>query len=146
MVYLLASLPPELAHAGAPTALVAAVPEDRELCDAQGSLPRVIATFANLAISVLPLPGKRNLARALDDFRLDANSAVAVVRSAAGTRMPRGGVGLGCASSQKSVRRAGPSGARTSLSGPGPVRSGVSARDAGRKTLYQAQPTPLDPK
>ena len=42
-----------------------------------------MAAFANLAISVLRLLGKQNLARAMDNFRLRPNTAVAVVWSAA---------------------------------------------------------------
>ena len=45
----------------------------------KGSLPRVMAAFANLAISVLRLLGKRNLKRAMSNFKLRPNTAVAVV-------------------------------------------------------------------
>ena len=49
----------------------------------KGSLPRVMAAFANLDISVLRLLGKQNPARAMDIFRLRPNTAVAAVWSAA---------------------------------------------------------------
>ena len=97
VVYLLTSLPPELAtparlrhwsrlywriencvHYVRDTAL------GEDACRVRkGSLPRVMAAFANLAISVLRLLGKQNLARAMDNFRLRPNTAVAVIWSAA---------------------------------------------------------------
>ena len=40
-----------------------------------GSLPRTMAAFAKLAISVLRLPGKRNMKRAMGDFKLLPNTA-----------------------------------------------------------------------
>ena len=49
----------------------------------KGSLPRVMAAFANLAISVLRLLGQRNLKRAMSNFKLRPNTAVAVVWLAA---------------------------------------------------------------
>ena len=49
----------------------------------KGSLPRVMAAFANLAISVLRLLGQRNLKRAMSNFKLRPNTAVAAVWLAA---------------------------------------------------------------
>ena len=40
-----------------------------------GSLPRIMAAFAKLAISVLRLPGKRNMKRTMGDFKLLPNTA-----------------------------------------------------------------------
>ena len=45
----------------------------------KGALPRVLAAFANLAISVLRPQGKTNLARAMDNLRLRPNGALTVV-------------------------------------------------------------------
>ena len=47
----------------------------------KGSVPRVMAAFANLTISVLRLLGKRNLKRAMSNFKLRPNTAVAAVWS-----------------------------------------------------------------
>ena len=95
-----------------------------------------MATFANLATSVLPRLGKRNLARSMEDFRLHPNSAVAVVWSAAGTRMPRGGAGLRCAGR-------GP--AEPELRSVAPGRSGVVfslvMQVAKRSTKFSRHPS-----
>ena len=97
VVYLLTNLPPELAtpellerwsrlywtienrvHYVRDTAL------REDACRVRkGSLPRVMAAFANLAISVLRLLGKRNLKRAMSNFKLRPNTVVAAVWSAA---------------------------------------------------------------
>ena len=97
VVYLLTSLPPELAtpehllrwsrrywtienrvHYVRDTAL------REDACRVRkGSLPRVMAAFANLTISVLRLLGKRNIRRAMSNFKLRPNTAVAAVWSMA---------------------------------------------------------------
>ena len=84
----------------------------------KGSLPRVMAAFANLAISVLRLLDKRNLKRAMSNFKLRPNRAVAVVwLVAAGAGGPYGGTHRATAPSDE------PHG------GPGPRRTRARESD-----------------
>lgn len=49
----------------------------------KGSLPRVMAVFADLAVSVLRLLAKQSVKRAMNNLRMRPNTAVGVVWSAA---------------------------------------------------------------
>ena len=100
-VYLLTSLPPEVAT---PQRLLqlnrdywgienrvhwvrdVAMGEDRSRVR-KGSLPRLLAAFANLAISILPLLGTKNIQRRLLQLKMNPNAAVALLL---GCPPPRG--------------------------------------------------------
>ena len=57
----------------------AALGEDR--CRARkGALPRIMAAFANLAITLLRMPAKKNIRRAMRNFRYRPDEAPRAIR------------------------------------------------------------------
>lgn len=54
----------------------------------KGALPRVLAAFANLAISILRLLGRTNLRRSMHHFRMHPRKALAVLLGAKPLRVP----------------------------------------------------------